>query len=164
MAFPILGEIERLINEKGSAAIMKERLSLAADQYSALEKKLTDANIRREQLESENKSLKLEIQNINTVIDDLRRENETLHDNTLHDKSLEEVEVEILKCITGKPKTDKEISSMLNKNVELIKYHLEELKNINMTKSERVGLGVGDIWYLEQLGRKYLKINNLLNI
>ena len=37
MAIPILSEIERLINEHGSALILKERLALAADKYSALE-------------------------------------------------------------------------------------------------------------------------------
>ncbi len=43
MGIPGLSEIERLITEHGSAAILKERLALASDQYSALEKKFTES-------------------------------------------------------------------------------------------------------------------------
>lgn len=50
MALPILGEIERLINEHGSAAILKERLALASDQYAALEKKVSELQTENERL------------------------------------------------------------------------------------------------------------------
>ncbi|MDD2700641.1 MAG: hypothetical protein PHH36_05320 [Sideroxydans sp.] len=53
MGIPILSEIERLINEHGSAVILKERLALAADQYSALQKQVA-------QLQSENERLSLD--------------------------------------------------------------------------------------------------------
>ena len=42
----IFGGIEKLINEHGSATILKERLLLVADKYAALEQKLSDSVIR----------------------------------------------------------------------------------------------------------------------
>lgn len=53
MGIPILAEIERLINEHGSAVILKERLALASDQYAALQKQVTH-------LQSENERLRLD--------------------------------------------------------------------------------------------------------
>lgn len=61
MAIPILSEIERLINERGSSTVLMQRLSLAADQYSALEKKLSDSELRAKNLESENNGLGLDL-------------------------------------------------------------------------------------------------------
>lgn len=157
MAIPILSEIEKLINEHGSATIMKERLALAADQYSALEKKLSSANIRIEQLEFENESLKLNIQQAGEKIRNL--EEKFIE---CQDLPLKEIEINILKYICEKPMTAKEISHQLGPQEEIIKFHLEELKNKNMVCSSYVPLGVGDIWSLEQLGRKYLVENNLI--
>jgi hypothetical protein len=85
MAIPLLGEIERLINERGSAAIMKERLSLANDQYIALERKLADAlasaqestiraqaaELRASNLEAEKLRLELDAQKLKEEIERL---------------------------------------------------------------------------------------------
>ncbi len=49
----IFTDIEKLITEHGSAAILKERLALASDKYSALEEQVA-------KLRAENKSLKLQ--------------------------------------------------------------------------------------------------------
>ena len=38
----IVADIERLINEHGSAAILRERLALADDQYKTLERKVVE--------------------------------------------------------------------------------------------------------------------------
>ncbi len=50
----IFSEIERLITEHGSATILRERLALAADQYAALERKLSE-------LQSENETLRAQL-------------------------------------------------------------------------------------------------------
>jgi len=68
----IFDSIERLINEHGSAAILKERLSLAADQYTALERKNAEANARAEAAE-------LRAQAAEMRVKDLEAENERLH-------------------------------------------------------------------------------------
>ena len=62
----IFGEIERLITEHGSAAILRERLALAADQYAALEKKVSE-------LQCENETLR-------TQLKQRQRENEKLRE------------------------------------------------------------------------------------
>ena len=86
MAIPLLGELERLINERGSAAIMKERLSLANDQYTALERKLADANaaekeahelaqtaeLKASTIEADKLKLELEVQRLSEEVDKLK--------------------------------------------------------------------------------------------
>ena len=86
MPIPLLGEIERLINERGSAAIMKERLALANDQYIALERKLSDAlsdskesqlreqaaELRASNLETEKLRLELDVQKLKEEVASLK--------------------------------------------------------------------------------------------
>jgi len=60
----IFGELERLITEHGSAAILRERLGLAADQYTALEKK--------------NSGLQAENENLRAQLEHLQKENAEL--------------------------------------------------------------------------------------
>jgi hypothetical protein len=60
MAIPFLNEIEKLITEQGSAAILKECIALLGDKYTSLEQQLNGANLRIQQLESENEALKFE--------------------------------------------------------------------------------------------------------
>ena len=74
MKIPILSDIERLINEHGSAVILKERLALAAEQYVSLEKKLSASAIREKQLQSENKSLRLDLDQAQIKIRDLEKQ------------------------------------------------------------------------------------------
>ncbi len=66
MGIPIFDELEKLINEHGSANILRERNAFAKDQYAALEKKTIE--LEREvgikdteiiELEAENERLKL---------------------------------------------------------------------------------------------------------
>jgi len=63
MAF--LDGIERLINEHGSAVILKERIALANDKHSMLEDKI-------QALESENKALLLDLNNSKLKIKQLQ--------------------------------------------------------------------------------------------
>jgi hypothetical protein len=56
----LLDEIERLINERGSAAILKERLLLFADKYAALEKALAVCESTAKETISDKKALELE--------------------------------------------------------------------------------------------------------
>ncbi len=58
----LLDGIEKLINEHGSAVILKERISLANDKYSMLEEKNSTLNQKIEILETENQKLKTENQ------------------------------------------------------------------------------------------------------
>lgn len=62
----IFGDIERLITEHGSAGILRERLELAKEEYSALEKKVT-------QLQSDNDSLRVQLQQSQQQIEELKK-------------------------------------------------------------------------------------------
>jgi len=79
------------------------------------------------------------------------------------DSTLEDIQTKILLCISEDSKTAQEVSTALSTGKEVIKFHLAELEARNMVKSEHVPLGVGDIWSLEQYGRKYLIGNNLIS-
>jgi len=68
----IFQDIERLITEHGSAAILRERLSLAADQYSALEKKVTELEAKTVELQAENTQLESETSKLHEQVRNLK--------------------------------------------------------------------------------------------
>jgi hypothetical protein len=53
-----LDSIERLITEHGSAAILRERISLANDEYALLEKRAADLQLQNDRLSSDNSALR----------------------------------------------------------------------------------------------------------
>ena len=89
----LLNSFDRLINEHGSAAILRERLTLAADQYALVEKE----NIA---LKSENEILKTENNNLKTENYNLKQENQNFKRRSsptgiaivdLHDPNLDKI-------------------------------------------------------------------------
>lgn len=95
MTIPILGEIEKLINEHGSAVILKERLALAADQYAALEGKLeacesTNGNLKNEvkRLESDLKKATEEINRLNALVKTFSKDENKPKLNTITEEIL----------------------------------------------------------------------------
>jgi regulator of replication initiation timing len=93
MNIPILGEIEKLINEHGSAVILKERIALVNDKYSALEKELSASKTKVSELEAENKSLALDNEKLRQEIQ--RRDN-IIQDNKSHTSLLDENKIKLL--------------------------------------------------------------------
>lgn len=63
-----MNPIEKLINEHGSSNILRERLLLASDQYSALEKEKSCLKSENEILKTENANLKIENQKLSEKI------------------------------------------------------------------------------------------------
>jgi FtsZ-binding cell division protein ZapB len=59
-----LDSIEKLINEHGSATILRERIALANDQYAALEKKVIGLQSENERLKSDNSKLQEKIRDL----------------------------------------------------------------------------------------------------
>lgn len=70
----ILGDIERLINEHGSAGILRERLALAKDEHAALEKKVATLAKENADLRRQNQSLELDNQELNEQIGNLKKQ------------------------------------------------------------------------------------------
>ena len=162
MGIPILSEIERLISEHGSAAILKERLALASDQYSALEKKLVETNLRNEQLESENSGLRLELEKAQEKIRNLE---EKLVER--HGQRLDEIKEKIL-CFLAQHEeiSEPHITRDLGLGEPLTKFHLDDLKTaklINITAlMAMTGRPRPPTWRLTQEGRRYLATHGLL--
>lgn len=78
-----LDGLEKLINEHGSAVILKERIELANDKFSALEQKLSDSELRVKKLEPENERLSVDLQEAQVKIRNLEEQLVNLHDNAL---------------------------------------------------------------------------------
>jgi septal ring factor EnvC (AmiA/AmiB activator) len=74
MGIPFLSEIEKLINEHGSAKILQERIALAKDQYEVLEKELAASKSREADLTAEIKRLSLDNEKLNKKINNLNSE------------------------------------------------------------------------------------------
>ena len=84
----IFDGLEKLINEHGSATILKERLSLAKEQYAALEsenailkQKIKELQSEIKILKTENQTLKLNYQQATQKIGLLENQISTIHNN-----------------------------------------------------------------------------------
>lgn len=157
MAIPILGEIERLINEHGSAVILKERLALASDQYSALEQKLAASELRTKELESANQRLNSDLEKTTIELQNLKKLTEQSHGSRL-----EELREKILVLLSQNETLEvEEISSHLNIGTQLATFHLEELKKTAMV-NDYFGFDMPTCWGLIHGGRAYLVRHGLL--
>src|SRR4051794_37269277 len=104
----LLDGLEKLINEHGSAAILKERIALANDKYAALESKLSDAELKVKQLESEKQSLELDSYKLKEKLRDLEQLEES------QGSRLEEIREKILTTLSARHEsTAPHIASLL---------------------------------------------------
>jgi len=162
----LLDGLEKLINEHGSAAILKERIALANDKYSALEKELSASKLRESEskarearLAAENQSLKLDNEKLRQEIQ--RRDDEKEKEKS-HKNSLDDPKVKILEYLSEyDASTTDEIANGLNIKLQLAKYHLEELSHSQMVGQEHNPLG-SNWWTLKQPGRKHLITSGIL--
>ena len=65
----LLDGFEKLINEHGSATILRERISLAEDKYDALERKASELEAENETLKSDLEKATKEIDRLNKIIE-----------------------------------------------------------------------------------------------
>lgn len=157
MGIPILSEIERLINEHGSSSILKERLALASDQYGALEKKLSEANGSNEKLQSENATLRLDLEKAQEKIRNLE---EKLVER--HGQHLEEIREKLLQLLVAHSEvTSQQIASAIGKSSELVTFHLTEMENAKLVHGSYYAEGETE-WSIAQGGRAYLVRHGLL--
>jgi len=148
----LLDGIEKLINEHGSAAILRERIALANDKYSALESE----NVV---LCSENEALKLD----NAKLQEQRRTLENKLNTFVlktHDKILSKEQINILLLLKKEGVDENEVIKMLGRGTEATRFDLVELAEAGLI--ERTNLSL--LWFcgLTQDGRRHLKENGLL--
>jgi hypothetical protein len=60
-AMGLFDGLEKLITEHGSAAILKERIALAKDQYAAVEKRVGELQAENSRLREQNKKLEAQV-------------------------------------------------------------------------------------------------------
>lgn len=159
MGIPVFSEIERLITEHGSAAILKERLALAADQYGVLEKKIPIFANENAQLKSENASLRLDLEKAQEKIRDLE---EKLIER--HGQRLEKVRENILDILSSIDEASAtQIAGILHIKEVVVEYHLNELNaGTDPFISASRSVHTPTTWHLNQPGRAYLIKHNLI--
>lgn len=155
-------QLQKLINEHGSAAILRDHLALFKDQVLLLEKKMTLS-------ESENAVLKRKLEESESKINQLTKDKEELrskiqkYEQSSHANLLEEAKINILVLLSkyDKPNTQ-QIAGSLNVNEQIVKFHLTELKNMSMVH-DLLNMRAPTSWTLAHGGRKYLIENKLIS-
>lgn len=158
-------QLQKLINEHGSAAILRDHLALFKDQVLLLEKE----NLR---LSNETSAYKTNEEKFNSDIEHLKKENEELRSKiqkyeqptkqSSHSDLLEEIKVKILLFMS---KYDEicagNVASALGIGLQTATFHLEELLDADFI-SASYSMCEEPSWYLAQNGRKYLVRNGLI--
>lgn len=158
MNLPVFGEIEKLIDEHGSAEILKAGLELAKDRYEVLEVKRAELEEKVRQLESEKRGLELENNQLMEKIQSL--EAQIVESQPAR---IEEIQEQILKLLADNPRiASDQVAKQLHVELELSNLHLEELKAAQLVVAHTV-LMAHPKWSLSQDGRRYLASNGLLS-
>jgi predicted nuclease with TOPRIM domain len=158
MSIPIFSEIEKLINEHGSAVILKERLDLAKDKYDALETRHAELEEKVKQLETEKSKFQLENLKLKEnlqLLESQMESNQAVHLNDIQERIL------ILLSKTT-PTISEQIAHQLQIGPELANFHLNELEGMNYV-TRRLIMMSPPKWSLGQEGRRYLVSNDLLH-
>jgi hypothetical protein len=181
-------QLQKLINEHGSAAILRDHLALFKDQVLLLEKENTrlitenvDLAAKVTVLQSEKEVLETKANNLTKDNKELRgkiQEYEHPTHKISHSDSLDDQKVNILKLLFKQDNLQPEqIAQHLNLELQTAKYHLEELKTtmkmikqciVNIPREETNDYGTRHwhdqvrAWSLEQKGRKFLIENSLI--
>lgn len=157
--------IEKLITEHGSAAILKERIALVNDQYAAIEKALSNSEIRVKKLESDKQHLELDNFKLKEKIRGLEEQISQAHDKM----SLEEVREKILVLVSqNKEITDAEVASAIGVGEQLAIFHLKELEKADFVQAryrrgnDLTGERSRNEWFVTQDGRGYLVSHGFL--
>ena len=153
----LLDGFEKLINEHGSAVILKERIALANDKYAALEQKLAASTLRVSELESENQSLRADLEKAKVEIQNLKTLSESAHGNRL-----EEIREKLLLLLSEHPDlTSQAIGRAIGTNPQLLTFHLTDMEGKGLVHGSYYAGGDTE-WSIAQDGLGYLVGHGLL--
>lgn len=165
----LLNNIEKLINEHGSSAILREHLSLFKSQVIALEKENAS-------LKPENGILKDKVKTLDSQLENTTKEIERQHQiiKALQDtqgiKKYDEVTEQILKLFfdTGRELSINDFALAMSLNINIIQYHFDILLQNDLITQTRVGFEsswTGEsspcMYDLTPSGRKYIVENKI---
>lgn len=158
-----LDAIEKLINEHGSATILRERIALANDKYAQLESALKDSEARCAELGSRTARLETELQELRARNGQMERDSQSRASQGLDDIA----EGYLLYLTEHDGLSTEEIAGAKDVGRALAEFHLEELKSKKLV-SDRYTMGSyhGEPgrreWCLNRDGRAYLAGRGLL--
>lgn len=154
----LLDGFEKLINEHGSAVILKERIALAEDKYAALERKLSECEAAKIKLHSENEALRLNLEKAKVEIQNLKKLTELAHGQRLN-----EVRENILLLLVAHDGiTDQQVARAVGVGEQVASFHLQELEASDFA-SRSLFVGQSSTpWHIAQEGRRYLVTHGLL--
>jgi chromosome segregation ATPase len=139
----LLDGIERLINERGSAAILKERIELANDKYSSLEYKNSMLEEKLAMLQSENEQLRQSLEKAKSEVQEFRKLTEQSHSSRL-----EEIKEKILQLLAEHDEVNSsQISQALGYKEQVITFHLTELQDLSFVDCSYI-INSPSIWYI----------------
>lgn len=153
----LLDGFEKLINEHGSAVILKERIALANDKYAALEQKLSASELRVTELEAENKTFRLNLEKATVEIQNLKNITEKSHGNPL-----EAIREKILILLAGQDTYESNIHQAVGVGAQMAAFHLQELASADFICRSYSMTGQEFPWSLTQDGRRYLVTHGLI--
>ena len=144
----IFEPLEKLINEHGSATILKERLGLAKDKYEALERA--------------NDALKIEVAALKAELDQAKREIQSLQELAVQKESdkLDEVQERILVALWNVPlgfdgPDVRLVAGELNISEQVAQFHLVDMERANLVDGSYSSVDP-TTWRIGQRGRRYL--------
>ncbi len=168
--------LEKLINEHGSAKILKERLGLKDDQINALKLEFSSLTQENSNLKTKNKNLETSLDQANQEIDRLNEIIQSLQKKQGIEK-LNEVTEQILQKFfkTGKELTVCHFDLFLGLDTSTVEYHFDillekefiQLATYGQPGNPLIDARVGgdsstqDTFQITSKGRKYIVENNL---
>jgi len=131
----IFGQIEKLINEHGSASILKERLGLAEQQYSILEQKNSALDAENQSLKTQLQQTEKEIQRLNNVVEGFSENQSSCQLNGITSS--------ILEFFFDAPQniSREEVSAHIKKEIGIISYHFDILQESGFIQQATIGRG-----------------------
>lgn len=143
----LLDGLEKLITEHGSAAILKERIALANDKYSALETKVKELN-------EENARLRAEVAEL--------RVRQPAQQAARAQANIDELSERVLVLLSKQPDiTLNHIARQLNIGEELAALHVEDLEASGLVYGSH-SMMQASTYSLDQEGRRLLARKGLL--
>lgn len=157
MAIPFLSDIERLITEHGSAAILRERITLINEKYSTLEQKVIDLEGQITHLRGKISDLETENSSLRLKKHELEVELQQFKDSKLHGGRLEELKEKILVALLNEDGiTSSAIARLLSISKLSAEVHLDEMLQASLAKPILRVNNRESPWVLNQAGKKYL--------
>lgn len=164
-----LDGIEKIINEHGSAVILKERIQLLNDRYAALEQRCIAAESQRDLIAAELEALRAKAQTMQAEIDEVRRlQNQADKERQENSTALPADRVAVLVAICNHPDIQsKDIAELVGVGAQMAQWHVDCLEgmgfvHVNLVLEAFPYEPGGRFLTLTAAGRAYLAEHGLL--